>query len=63
VVNHNNGYKTLYAHLSNISVNVGQTVPKGAVLGTMGSTGHSTGIHLHFEVLKNGSNINPASVL
>ena len=63
VVNHNNGYKTLYAHLSNISVNVGQTVPKGAVLGTMGSTGRSTGIHLHFEVLKNGSNINPASVL
>ncbi|GEM05187.1 metalloendopeptidase [Halolactibacillus miurensis] len=63
VVNHNNGYKTLYAHLSNISVNVGQTVPKGAVLGTMGSTGRSTGIHLHFEVLKNGSNINPATVL
>ena len=63
VVNHNNGYKTLYAHLSNISVNVGQTVPKGAVLGTMGSTGRSTGIHLHFEVIKNGSNINPATVL
>jgi murein DD-endopeptidase MepM/ murein hydrolase activator NlpD len=63
VVNHNNGYKTLYAHLSNVSVNVGQTVPKGAVLGTMGSTGRSTGIHLHFEVIKNGSNINPASVL
>ncbi|MGM0524256.1 MAG: peptidoglycan DD-metalloendopeptidase family protein [Bacillota bacterium] len=63
VVNHNNGYKTLYAHLSNVSVNVGQTVPKGAVLGTMGSTGRSTGIHLHFEVIKNGSNINPATVL
>lgn len=63
VVNHNNGYKTLYAHLSHISVSIGQTVPKGAVLGTMGSTGRSTGIHLHFEVLKNGANINPASVL
>ncbi|GEM02571.1 Murein DD-endopeptidase MepM and murein hydrolase activator NlpD, contain LysM domain [Halolactibacillus halophilus] len=63
VVNHNNGYKTLYAHLSNVSVNVGQTVPKGAVLGTMGSTGRSTGIHLHFEVIKNGSNINPTTVL
>lgn len=63
IVNHNNGYKTLYAHLSHISVSVGQTVPKGAVLGTMGSTGRSTGIHLHFEVLKNGANINPAPVL
>lgn len=63
VVNHNNGYKTLYAHLSSVSVSVGQTVPKGAKLGIMGSTGQSTGIHLHFEVLKGGSNINPASVL
>ena len=63
VVNHNNGYKTLYAHLSSISVNVGQSVPKGTVLGQMGSTGRSTGIHLHFEVIKHGSNINPAAVL
>lgn len=63
VVNHNNGYKTLYAHLSSVSAYVGKTVPKGAVLGTMGSTGRSTGVHLHFEVIKNGSNINPATVL
>lgn len=63
VVNHNNGYKTLYAHLSSISVNVGQSVPRGTVLGQMGSTGRSTGIHLHFEVMKNGSTINPAAVL
>lgn len=62
VVNHNNGYKTLYAHLSSVSAYVGKTVPKGAVLGTMGSTGRSTGVHLHFEVIKNGSNINPATV-
>ena len=63
VINHNNGFKTLYAHLSSISVRVGQTVPQGTKIGVMGSTGRSTGIHLHFEVLKNGSNINPMSVL
>ena len=63
VINHNNGYETLYAHLSSIDVSVGQTVPQGTKIGVMGSTGRSTGIHLHFEVLKNGSNINPMSVL
>ena len=63
VVTHNNGYETLYAHLSSIDVTVGQTVPQGTKIGVMGSTGRSTGIHLHFEVYKNGSNINPLSVL
>ena len=63
VVNHNNGYTTLYAHLSEINVSVGQVVPKGAVIGIMGSTGVSTGTHLHFEVEKNGSLVNPVSVL
>ncbi|MFC5543029.1 M23 family metallopeptidase [Ureibacillus sp. FSL K6-3587] len=63
VVNHNNGYQTLYAHLSEIKVSVGQVVPQGAVIGIMGSTGNSTGVHLHFEVLKNGSLINPLTVL
>jgi murein DD-endopeptidase MepM/ murein hydrolase activator NlpD len=63
IITHNNGYETLYAHLSSISVKVGQTVPQGTKIGVMGSTGRSTGVHLHFEVFKNGSNINPMSVL
>ncbi len=63
VITHNNGYQTLYAHLSKIDVKVGQTVERGSAIGVMGATGNSTGVHLHFEVLKNGSNINPLSVL
>nr|WP_106782019.1 M23 family metallopeptidase [Lysinibacillus timonensis] len=59
IINHNNGYETLYAHLSSIEVNVGQVVPKGSVIGIMGSTGNSTGTHLHFEIHKYGSIINP----
>ncbi len=55
--------KHLYAHLSSIDVKVGQTVPQGTKIGVMGSTGRSTGVHLHFEVIKNGVNINPMSVL
>lgn len=50
VVSHDNGTQTLYAHLSSVSVSVGQTVSKGDVLGGVGNTGRSTGIHLHFEV-------------
>lgn len=63
VITHNNGYETLYAHLSSIEVKVGQTVPQGTKIGVMGSTGRSTGMHLHFEVLKHGSNIDPLSLL
>lgn len=59
VVDHQNGYQTIYAHLSSIDVNVGQTVPKGSKIGVMGSTGDSTGVHLHFEVYYNGSLVNP----
>ncbi len=56
VINHNNGYRTVYAHLASISVKAGQTVEKGSKIGVMGTTGDSTGgIHLHFEVYKNGS--------
>lgn len=50
IVQHNNGTQTLYAHLSNISVSVGDQVNRGEVLGGMGNTGRSTGPHLHFEV-------------
>ncbi|WP_084600282.1 peptidoglycan DD-metalloendopeptidase family protein [Pontibacillus litoralis] len=59
VINHNNGLKTVYAHMSSIKVNAGQTVEKGQPIGIMGSTGDSTGVHLHFEVYKNGSLQNP----
>lgn len=61
VINHNNGFTTLYGHLSSINVEVGQVVEKGSVIGIMGSTGNSTGTHLHFEVEKNGSLENPLS--
>ncbi len=62
-IDHDNGYTTLYAHLSQIFVNVGQTVSRGMALGRMGSTGRSTGPHLHFEVAKNGVKLNPLTVL
>lgn len=63
VISHNNGYTTLYGHLSEIQVSVGQVVPKGSVIGIMGSTGVSTGVHLHFEVEQNGTLVDPLSVL
>lgn len=63
VVDHGNGYQTLYAHLSKLSVKVGQTVKKGDVLGSMGSTGRSTGTHLHFEIRTSKGNADPSSAL
>ncbi len=63
IIDHGNGTRTLYAHMSRIYVNVGQTVNRGDSIGQMGSTGRSTGTHLHFEVIQGGSNINPLSVL
>lgn len=62
VIDHGNGYRTLYAHLSNIYVSVGQVVSRGQVIGQMGSTGRSTGTHLHFEIHK-GVALNPLSIL
>lgn len=63
IVDHGNGYRTLYAHLSQVYVVPGQTVARGAAIGKMGSTGRSTGTHLHFEVIRNGVYLNPLSVL
>lgn len=63
IIDHGNGYKTLYAHMSRIYVSPGQTVNRGAAIGKMGSTGRSTGTHLHFEVYKNGTRLSPLSVL
>lgn len=62
-INHNNGMKTIYAHLDSISVKPGQKVEKGMEIGVMGSTGRSTGVHLHFEVYKNGKLKDPMSYL
>lgn len=59
IINHENGYQTYYAHLSSINVSRGQRVHKGEVIGGMGSTGNSTGSHLHFEVRRNGQPLNP----
>jgi len=58
-INHGNGYVTRYGHNSKLLVRVGDTVKKGQVIAKMGSTGRSTGPHVHFEVLQNGRQINP----
>jgi murein DD-endopeptidase MepM/ murein hydrolase activator NlpD len=63
VIDHGNGYRTLYAHLNRIYVKKGQTVSQGQALGQMGSTGRSTGTHLHFEIIKKGTKLNPLSLL
>ena len=63
VISHGSGNTTLYAHMSSRSVSVGQTVAQGQAVGVTGSTGHSTGPHLHFEITENGSRIDPLKYL
>jgi murein DD-endopeptidase MepM/ murein hydrolase activator NlpD len=63
VLDHGNGTQTLYAHLSRFLVNAGDSVGQGTVIGHVGSTGNSTGAHLHFEVIRGGVQQNPFNYL
>lgn len=62
-INHGNGYVTRYGHCKEVLVKVGETVKKGQAISTVGSTGRSTGPHLHFEVIVNGRTVNPRKYL
>jgi murein DD-endopeptidase MepM/ murein hydrolase activator NlpD len=61
IIDHGGDVQTLYAHCSKIKVEVGQSVKKGEIVALVGSTGRSTGPHLHFEVTENGVRVNPLS--
>ena len=61
LIDHGNGVRTRYAHSSRLLVSIGQQVKQGQSIGLVGSTGHSSGPHLHFEVIINGSTVNPSS--
>jgi hypothetical protein len=63
MIDHGNGYQTVYAHLSSVSSSCGQSVSSGSYIGAIGSTGNSTGTHLHFEVRSMGGFISPWYVL
>ncbi|WP_164931847.1 M23 family metallopeptidase [Dyella sp. M7H15-1] len=63
VINHHNGYKTLYAHNSRLLVKVGEKVKAGQQIAKIGSTGHSTGPHLHFEIHRSGQRVDPGPYL
>jgi murein DD-endopeptidase MepM/ murein hydrolase activator NlpD len=59
VINHGNGWQTLYAHLNAYNVSCGQSVWQGSVIGAIGITGNSSGSHLHYEMMYNGTKVNP----
>jgi murein DD-endopeptidase MepM/ murein hydrolase activator NlpD len=63
VIDHGNGISTLYGHCADVYVSVGQSVSRGEAIGSVGSTGYSTGFHLHFEVRVGGSTVDPTSYL
>jgi murein DD-endopeptidase MepM/ murein hydrolase activator NlpD len=62
-INHGDGYSSLYAHMTHYVVSKGQDVKKGQLIGYMGSTGRSTGPHLHFSIFYNGSSVNPMNYI
>lgn len=62
-INHGDGFSSLYGHMTHYTVSEGQYVSKGEIIGYVGSTGYSTGPHLHFTVYYNGSTVNPMSYL
>ena len=59
IVDHGNGYSTVYAHCSSLAVSYGDVVKKGDTVGYIGSTGYSTGPHLHFEIREGSTKLDP----
>lgn len=62
-IGHDYGYQTAYGHMSSIACHAGEYVKKGQVIGYVGSSGYSTGPHLHFEVIRDGKQVNPSSLM
>ena len=63
LIEHQDGYQTMYAHLSAVTVEAGQTVSGGELIGKVGSSGYSLGPHLHYEVIQNGERLNPSAYI
>lgn len=63
IIDHGNGYQTLYGHMSRLDASAGQVVSQGQQIGVMGSTGRSTGTHCHFEIRSGGTLLNPLNFL
>ncbi len=59
LIQHDKSISTIYSHLNKIFVKSGQNIKRGQLIGTMGSTGRTTGVHLHFEFMKNKKTVNP----
>jgi murein DD-endopeptidase MepM/ murein hydrolase activator NlpD len=63
IIDHGSGVKTLYGHCSALYVSVGEKVYQGQTIAAVGNTGNSTGPHCHFEIIINGTNVNPENYL